>query len=203
MQNVSIAKTDNKFKFKKIMSSFFERFFKKVLVAKNKSLDAKQYEKYKEIIGKENMPKTLAKFKDMKYNDVEKYQYYKRDYKRRNRLLNHPELHLPNADMATAATEKFTKYLFDPSSKKGYAKGKAITSRLGYDSSNYTELKSEVLDRANKYPAKFKFVDKYGTKYEQKIILYGKNNKPANVIVAWMDDGYIVKMTSLYIKELK
>lgn len=44
---------------------------------KNYSSDKKQYERYKEILGKD-APKTFAKFQDMKYNDSEKWEMLKK-----------------------------------------------------------------------------------------------------------------------------
>ena len=55
----------------------------------------------------------------------------KLDYQRRNELLQHPELKLPNAENAILPEPKFTKYLFDENSEKGYPKGRAFTDRLG------------------------------------------------------------------------
>lgn len=44
---------------------------------KNYSADKKQYERYKEILGKD-APKTFAKFQDMKYNEPEKWEMLKK-----------------------------------------------------------------------------------------------------------------------------
>ena len=44
----------------------------------------------------------------------------------------------------------------------------------------------------------------YSDRYEQKIVIYGKNGTPANVVVGWIHrpDGSI-SMSSAYIKEVK
>lgn len=47
-----------------------DTFMKK---AKNLSSDRKQYQNYIKVIGKENMPKTLSKFQDLKYNDSDEW----------------------------------------------------------------------------------------------------------------------------------
>ena len=47
----------------------------------SKSSDKKQYERYKDVLGKENMPKTFADFQDMKYNNIEQYDQLKVNYK--------------------------------------------------------------------------------------------------------------------------
>lgn len=168
----------------------------------NKASDKKQHERYLKILGDE-VPEPLDDFKEMKYNDIDKWKYVKLDYKRQVELIGNPSLKLPNADKVFIADEKFTGYLFNEANKKGYAKGKNFTERLGYNATNYEMLKDEIIRRAPKYPSMAKLIDEYGTRYEQKIIIYGLNNKPANVIVAWNVKVDVTKMTSTYIKEVK
>lgn len=167
----------------------------------NEKADREQYEKYKKLLGND-APKTFSDFRELKYSDDEYYDFLKLDYQRRNKLKKNPELALPNAEKATADDKKFTGYLFNPESSDGYAKGKAFTSRLGYDKDNFSELKQEVLSRAKIYPAVFKGKNQYGDRYEQKMIIYGKKDAPANVVVGWLRDQDNIKMTSTYIKEV-
>ena len=97
---------------------------------KNKHSDREQYDRYKELLGKD-VPKSFADFQEMKYNEPEKWRFMKLDYQRRNDLLQHPELKLPNAEKAMAADAKFEKYLFGGTHPEGLAKGKAFSDRLG------------------------------------------------------------------------
>lgn len=168
----------------------------------NRSRDIRQYERYKEVLGKD-APKTLEAFQKIKYTDAERWGFYKLDYQRRNELLEHPELKLPNAETATAADEKFTRYLFNPENVDGYAKGVAFKSRLGYNESNWKKLQKQILERTPVYPATYKYDNEYGTGYEQKMVLYGLRGKPANVIVGWLIGDGSTKMTASYIKEVK
>ena len=169
----------------------------------NAAADKKQYERYREILGKD-APKRFADFQEMKYNDTEKWRFTKLDYQRRNELLQHPELKLPNAENAMAADAKFEKYLFGGSHPEGLAKGDAFSSRLGYDAENWNSLKKQIIARAPQYPALSKGVNGYGKHmYEQKIILYGLKGTPANVVVGWSADDKSVTMVSAYIKEVK
>lgn len=169
----------------------------------NKSADRKQYDKYKEILGND-APKNFADFQDMKYNDNEDWKYIKADYRRRLELIQHPELKLPNADNAILPELKFTKYLFDPNNKRGYAKGKAFADRLGYGMHNWMKLQESIKRSAALFPAQYLDNNGYGDRYVQKMILYSENGKPANVIVAWIkkEDGSTC-LTSAYIKEMK
>lgn len=64
------------------------------------------------------------------------------------------------------------------------------------------EMKAEILESAARYPTTYKNTDEYGNKYEPKIILYGKNNAPANVVIGWKVDNDKTWPTSTYIKEI-
>ena len=52
-----------------------DKFRQKV---ENFSTDKKQYHRYKNVLGKENVPDSLAKFQEMKYNDKEKWKLLKK-----------------------------------------------------------------------------------------------------------------------------
>ncbi len=174
----------------------------------NSGSDRKQWDKYKNIIPELDIPKTFSEFQTVKYENQEVYRFMKIDYKRRSTLLKHKELSLPNARTATAADEKFIEYLFNPSNKKGWAKGVAFESRLGYNKNNWLDLKHEILSRASDYPTVYKGkVTKsgveYGDKYEQQIIVYGVKGRPANVLVGWIVENGNPRMTTALIKEAK
>lgn len=169
--------------------------------AKNASADRKQYDRYQEVLGKD-MPKSFTDFQEMKYNEPERWSFMKLDYQRRNELLKHPELKLPNAENAILPEPKFTKYLFDENNSKGYPKGKAFTDRLGYGIDNWQKLQKALKNGAPTYPATFKENVGFGDKYEQKMILYGLKGRPANVVVGWiLKPDNTLALTSAYIKE--
>lgn len=170
---------------------------------RNRSEDRSQFKEYQKVLGNK-VPKTLDSFQELKYNNNGKYEFTKLDYSRRNRLINHPELKLPNVENAIAPDPKFTKYLFGGENKVGLAKGAAFDSRLGYSSNNWKDIQRKIVDNAPHYPATFKGNNGYGDLYEQKIVLYGNKGTPANVVVGWMSkpDG-VTSMTSAYIKEVK
>lgn len=169
---------------------------------RNADKDSKLYGKYKLVLGKD--VGSLADFRQLKYTDSERWKYVQLDYQRRNELLKHPELKLPNAKNALLPEAKFTKYLFDGEHPKGLAKGKAISSRLGYDIGNWNKFRDEIKSGVNKYPVLEKELTQHGRRYEQKMILQGLNKKPANVVVGWIQrPNGEVSMTSAYIKEVK
>ena len=125
------------------------------------------------------------------------------DQSRQERLIKNPGLALPNAISASAAAEKFTKYLFNPENTRGYAKGVAFTSRLGYDIDSWQELQNEILRRARLFPVKNIGDQGHGVQYEQKMILYGRTGRPTNVIVGWILENDRPRMTTAYVKEVK
>ena len=170
----------------------------KSLLSKNVE-DFVGYENFKKIIG-DDFTYDLDSFKKMKYNEPEKWGRVNLDYSRRADLIVHPEKALPNASIATAEDSKFVEYLFNSQNASGYPKGNTITNHLGYSKDNWQDMKVEILKKANKYPAKYNGKTIYGDKYEQRIILYGPKNNPANVLVGWMvkPDGSI-HLTTVFI----
>ena len=144
---------------------------------KNSASDREQYERYQKALGKE-IPKSFAGFQEIKYNEPEKWRFMKLDYQRRNELLQHPELKLPNAENAILPEPKFTKYLFDENSEKGYPKGRAFTDRLGYGIDNWQKLQKALKEGTTQYPATFKGNEGFGDRYEQKILLYAFTSPP-------------------------
>lgn len=169
----------------------------------NRSKDNEQHRHMKTIIPKEDWPTTLDSFQEIKYNDGRDWQLTKLDYQRRKRLLNNPDLKLPNADKATIDDRKFTEYLFNENSKSGYPKGKIISERFGYSKDNHLSFKSEILKRSMSYPANHRGTSKYGDSYEQKMIFYTPNGKPYNFVAGWLVDRAQTKLTTIMIKEVK
>ena len=158
-------------------------------------------EDMRSVLGEAKIPKSVDIFEEMPYNK-EQMRYVNLDYTRRKRLKDHPELKLPRVEHATIANEKFTSYLFNPANARGFAKGQAITSRLGYDINNWEELQSVIKRNASDFPVTVKKTDEHGTRYEQLQIVYGLKGKPANVVVGWLVSDNDVHLTSAYIAEV-
>lgn len=164
--------------------------------------EAARIEDMRAVLGEGKIPKSVDIFEEMPYNK-EQMRYVNLDYTRRKRLKDHPELKLPRVESATIANEKFTSYLFNPANARGWAKGQAITSRLGYDINNWEELQSVIKQNAKDFPATAKATDEYGTRYEQLQIVYGLKDKPANVVVGWLVSDNDAHLTSVYLEEVK
>ena len=165
--------------------------------------DYRQWEQYRKTLG-DKVPKRFETFRRHKLAGDEKYKLWKLDCQRRDDLLLHPEKALPGVSLATAAEAKFTKYFFNPMNEKGFKKGLAFTSRLGYDINNWEKMRAEILAVAPQYPAVFKSEDQFGKRYEQLVVLQGLKNNPANVLVAWnVNANGTVHMTTVHMEEIK
>lgn len=158
-------------------------------------------EDMRSVLGEGKIPKSIDIFEEMPYNK-EQMRYVNLDYARRKRLIEHPELKLPRVESATIANEKFTGYLFNPQNARGWAKGQALTSRLGYDVTNWQALKDVIDTNKDKFPVNYTGNNGFADLYEQKQIIYGLKGKPANVIVSWGVNQNGTHMTSAYIKEI-
>lgn len=96
---------------------------------------------------------------------------------------------------------KLTGYALDP--QKAPDKAKAFKLALGYDQSNADELLQNIIDNIDES----KFVEKgdagYGMLYQFVMRIIGANGKEANVLTAWIADGFKKRMTSVYVTDKK
>lgn len=169
----------------------------------NYGSDKKQYATISELVGDKNMP-NFTRFQKMKYTDGSGWRNLKLDYLRQNRLKTNPELALPKQDHLVIPDEKFTRYLFNPENKNGWAKGQLITKELGVDVNNYGQLQDTISASTSKYPAVSKGDSGYGERFQQDIIVYGKRGQPVNLRTAWIDKGKDgMSLTTTFIKEAK
>jgi phage minor capsid protein 2 len=164
--------------------------------------DYHQWERYRETLG-DHVPKTFQTFQNYKATNGDRYRLWKLDYRRRRDLLAHPEKALPGSDSASAADAKFTKYIFGGNNQDGLAKGRAFSSRLGYNADNWQDMQKEIISSAAKYPAQYRNSTAYGKQYSQDVILYGKTGNPANVRIGWIvhPDGTAYMVTA-HVKEI-
>lgn len=172
----------------------------KYKIVKNKAADKEQYAKYAGVIGRQNMPKSLAKWQEIKYNNPSEYRLYKYHYKLRNEVRHDPENVVKNI---TVAPEKYTKYLFDGTNEKGLIKGRLITEVLGYDKTNYMEFDKLIKDSISGFPKRYRETTKYGDRYEVNMVLRGKTGRQAKVTVGVINKDNEHKLTSVYIEKVK
>lgn len=99
------------------------------------------------------------------------------------------------------ADDKFVSYSLN--TQKAPNKAKAFKEALGYDQTNYAELKQNIITHIEES----KFVSKgdlgHGMRYECIIELTGPNGKRANVLTAWIQNGEYKRLTSVYVTKKK
>lgn len=166
----------------------------------NLKTDREQYNKYKKVIGKENMPDTIEKWQELKYNDIKEYQLTKYNYKLQNKVVHNPQNVIDNINIAE---DKYTKYLFGGSNKDGLIKGELINNVLGYNIDNYKEFDKLIKDNINKFPKQFKGNDKYGDKYEVNMVLKGLKERQAKLTIGTRCINNKYNLSSVYISKLK
>lgn len=93
--------------------------------------------------------------------------------------------------------EKFTEYALDPI--KAPNKAKAFKSALGYTKENADKLIADVDKHFDASKLEERGDDGYGMRYQQVMKLKGPNEKEANVLTAWIQNGNGVKLTSCYV----
>ncbi len=97
--------------------------------------DEKQYEKYREVLGEENVPETFDKFREMKYNGSGEYEDLKLDYeKKRNSLQERLDYIWINGEknfIPTGAVMTHTKTIAGAGSKKGLRVEKYLIEKFG------------------------------------------------------------------------
>lgn len=164
--------------------------------------DLYQYERYKSRLG-EDAPKSLMAFRRVKNAGGEKWSNIQTDYKRRSRLINNPDFALPNAESASIDEPKFTKYFFGGSNLDGLSKGVAFSSHLGYNIDNWKDFEKEILEKSKLNPAIFDRETKHGKYYNQRMVVYGPNKNPMDIMVPWeVKDGKARLVTAFPNKEV-
>lgn len=95
------------------------------------------------------------------------------------------------------SSNKFTEYALNP--EKAPDKAHVFESALGYNRSNCHKLIEDIESHADIHKMVEKGDRGYGMRYEQIMRLKGPNEKEANVLTAWIEDGDDLKLTSVYV----
>lgn len=94
--------------------------------------------------------------------------------------------------------QKFTGYAL-----KNPDKAKAFKAALGYDMTNAEKLIQNVIDHIDENKLVQRGDAGHGMRYEYIMRLVGENNKEANVLTAWIEEGKGFRLTSVYVTERK
>ena len=93
--------------------------------------------------------------------------------------------------------KKFVNYALDP--EKAPDKAVAFKNALGYDKSNYKDLKEKVYAAIREDAFVEKGDNGYGMRYEQVVEIAGPNGKTAKVLTAWIQDGDNKRLVTIHI----
>lgn len=110
---------------------------------------------------------------------------------------------LPNYDKAELNDKKFTDYALNPEHPVGKHKALVFDKVLGYNSSNWEELRDKIRDNLDVSDALEKEPNNHGRRFEVVMDITGPSGRTAPVTTAWImlnsDDKPI--LTTLLIKE--
>lgn len=139
------------------------------------------------------MPITLEKFQEIKYNDNEIYELYKKAFQ----TIKSANKDIKADKVVELAEPKFTQYIFNPGNSVGYSKGKAFISRLGYNTDNWKLFAEEIKKQSRNYPMEVVERSGYGIKYQQDMIVFGTKNRPMWIKVIWMQENDKFRLITL------
>jgi len=108
---------------------------------------------------------------------------------------------LPNVKEAVLTEKKFTGYFLDPTHPTGGHKAIVFEKVLGYNKSNWRELRSKIQQGILKYRRIERLGNSYGQKFEVRMIIKGPTGRCAKVKTGWIiDEGEVnPRIVSAYI----
>lgn len=156
----------------------------------------KYYQMYKNAEG--NSPKEKIKSLRRELEDRDLINAQKRE--------NYANKNTPKMNLqlfADVPDGKLKNYALNPSHSTGKNKAKVFKSALGYDQSNYKDLKQKILDNFNDKELKYKGHIDYGDRYEQVMSITGPNGNTVDVTTAWIKEtpDSEARLVSVYIED--
>lgn len=140
--------------------------------------DRKQWERYREVLGKENVPKTLSGFRAMKKSGNENWQRLQWDYRFQNAhgvdAKNPP---LPNHESAYGVWGKLKRYSLNYSHPVGKHKTVVFESALGYNQDSAEILEKRIKEALPKYRATYTGNKGYGDTFRVTLLIEGIGKK--------------------------
>ncbi len=115
---------------------------------------------------------------------------------------------LPNLERAVIEDSKRVDYALNPLSERGQHKARVFESALGFNLSNWEQLKQAILDLLPHHEATLTSETAFGRKYEVLLSITGPNGRTASVMTVWqfdrLPDGALndaPRLVTLYILE--
>ena len=95
---------------------------------------------------------------------------------------------LPSYESAVIEASKLVDYALNPYSERGQHKARVFQRVLGFNLSNWEQLKQAILEALPTHPATLTSVTVFGRKYEVRLPLKGPNGHRAHVTTVWQYD---------------
>jgi hypothetical protein len=95
---------------------------------------------------------------------------------------------LPGCERAVIEESKLVEYALNPHSERGRHKARVFESALGFNLSNWEQLKQAVLDALPHHTAALTNETTFGRKYEALLPITGPNGRTVNVLTVWQFD---------------
>lgn len=111
-------------------------------------------------------------------------------------MAEKPETPLPNYKNTIIEDNKFTDYALNPYNERGRHKARVFESALGFNLSNWEQLKQAILDGLPYQEATPISETVFGKKYRVVLPITGVNKRTVDVITIWQYDRLSDKIIS-------
>ena len=95
---------------------------------------------------------------------------------------------LPNYYQAYIEESKLVEYALNPENERGKHKARVLESSLGFNLSNWEQLRRAILDALSDHEATFISETPFGIKYKVVVTITGPNERKANLLTIWQYD---------------
>ena len=95
---------------------------------------------------------------------------------------------LPNHERAIIEDSKLIRYVLNPQNERGRYKARVFESTLGFNLSNWTQLKEAILDALPHHEATSTSETAFGKKFEVVLSITGLNGHTVDVMTVWQFD---------------
>jgi len=95
---------------------------------------------------------------------------------------------LPRSGKALIEGSKLVEYVLSPTSERGRHKARVFESALGFNQSNWEQLKHSILDALPHHKATRISETAFGIKYQAVLSIVGANGRAADVMTVWQYD---------------
>ncbi len=95
---------------------------------------------------------------------------------------------LPNHEQAIIEDSKLIHYALNPQSERGRHKARVFESTLGFNLSNWTQLKEAILNALSHHEATLTSETAFGKKFEVVLSITGLTGRTVDVMTVWQFD---------------